>query len=888
VKIRMVLLIILLMGVATISFAQVTGDYRTIGSNTWATITNWERYNGSAWVAATAAPIYSNANVITIRNGHIITVAANVSVDQVVIEANGQITINLYRSLVLYDGPGDDVLVYGTIVSASLITREASNLTATLVFENGSKYQNTTSGIIPSATWNDGSVCEVINPCNLSGASQNFYDFIWNCPGQTAPFYINTGNYFYLVRHDFKMLSTGTSYLSTAGYSAGPWEFGFTNYIQSGGTFIISRGSVGYNINISGDMNISGGTLTAGTTISTINFNKVGTQTFTKTGSTISGPINFVVRNGSTLDIGTSILTGAGTFTLASGAGLITANIAGITTSGASGSIQVTGSRTYSSGADYIYNGTSAQVTGNGLSIANNVTINNPAGVTLTNSTTVNGVLTQTAGAITGTKTVDGYAAIGYNYINIAENGSNIGNFGVTKTIQSLFPQYADIVWSITGTYTGGNKIVTFYWTAAEDNDFIWTGVTPAVWKGGVRYVASSYDVTSETRYITVSIPSPLTAGDYVIGQANGDGTLPNTRIYIDQPTNLTATNDVTLSVKMEGLNQNIRSFAINLSFDPAYLNIHDYSDFQQGSFLSSNGLTQWYVTGANGTYNITCAILGVSAGSTASGTLFNLTLTPQGSSTGVAGTNITLSDVILRSPLNQPVYVGILEDSNVVIDLTPAYANFNVFLQGTYQAGGSMSHSLESMIPLVSPYNGQSISVLPNVLPNNIVDWVYVQLRTGTTNSTTVQSANAFLLQNGSLVDVYGNPSLPFYLTSGSEYYIVIKHRNHLAVMSAVKYTFGQSPATASVINLSITGSSYGDNNHGFKQVEAGVYALYTGDADGDGNVYPNDLNDYWRIQVGSSGYKSADFNLDGNVFVNDLNDYLRLNIGVQSLVPN
>src|SRR5205085_8620077 len=90
--------------------------------------------------------------------------------------------------------------------------------------------------------------------------------------------------------------------------------------------------------------------------------------------------------NGTATVAATGIISGAGSFTLSSGATLGIGSTDGITSSGATGNIQVTGTRTFNT-ANYAYNGSAAQVTGNGLpSIVNNLTINNSAGVTLTNN----------------------------------------------------------------------------------------------------------------------------------------------------------------------------------------------------------------------------------------------------------------------------------------------------------------------------------------------------------------------------------------------------------------------------------------------------------------------------------------------------------------------
>lgn len=99
------------------------------------------------------------------------------------------------------------------------------------------------------------------------------------------------------------------------------------------------------------------------------------------------------VNTGGTLDLGTgTIVDGTGganpLFTLNSGATLLTANGSGVASSGASGSIQTTGTRTYSPNANYTYNGTGAQTTGTGLptNLTGVLTINSGNTVTLNNA----------------------------------------------------------------------------------------------------------------------------------------------------------------------------------------------------------------------------------------------------------------------------------------------------------------------------------------------------------------------------------------------------------------------------------------------------------------------------------------------------------------------
>jgi hypothetical protein len=135
------------------------------------------------------------------------------------------------------------------------------------------------------------------------------------------------------------------------------------DYIQTGGRLTIVGSSETHNLNVRGDFNMSGGILTRGgtpgaTSAANVNFSGTAIQAFTKTAGTISNAINFVIMNNAKVDFGTSVLSGStGTFTLAAGGKIITANPDGL---GAAGSIQMT--RTYSSLADYEFQGTGTGV----------------------------------------------------------------------------------------------------------------------------------------------------------------------------------------------------------------------------------------------------------------------------------------------------------------------------------------------------------------------------------------------------------------------------------------------------------------------------------------------------------------------------------------------
>ncbi|MGL2963206.1 T9SS sorting signal type C domain-containing protein [Flavobacterium sp. RSB2_4_14] len=164
-------------------------------------------------------------------------------------------------------------------------------------------------------------------------------------------------------------------------------------------------------ITVTGAFSISAGkTLTLGISgTGRTDFTLATTATGTINGTLRQNTSGFVARtiiiNGNLTISSAGLITGENTnsnFTLASGATLQIGSADGIATTGATGNVQASGTRTYSAGANYFYNGTAAQVTGSGLTqnTPANLTINNSAGITLSAATTISGLLTMTNGTL--------------------------------------------------------------------------------------------------------------------------------------------------------------------------------------------------------------------------------------------------------------------------------------------------------------------------------------------------------------------------------------------------------------------------------------------------------------------------------------------------------
>ncbi|MCB5228669.1 MAG: cohesin domain-containing protein [Candidatus Cloacimonetes bacterium] len=357
--------------------------------------------------------------------------------------------------------------------------------------------------------------------------------------------------------------------------------------------------------------------------------------------------------------------------------------------------------------------------------------------------------------------------------------------------------------------------------------------------------------------------------------------------IYMDQSQYHIRNHDVIrVDVKIKGAATEIRGYQIEFDYDSEHLEIVDGSAFEEGGFLYENGRTQFYAIGKPGHYQVACSILGLTWGSMGSGTLFSVHLKAI-KSTDANGTDLIMPNIILRDPLNNAIPVDEINGSNVIIDALLMHCKIKAYLQGAYLTNGSMRHSLISFLPLTSPYDENDIiDILPDVSPNHIVDWVSVQLRE-TYNGPILVSQSAFLLDNGMVVDMDGNSYLSFEHTDLLSYYVILRHRNHLGVMSAVAHEFSLDYEDAPLIDFSQAETLYGGAVNAAMQVDSNIFALIAGDANGDGRIANNDQAVFWRSQNGSFGYHSADFDLNGAVQNSDMVIYWRNNNGRVSVIP-
>jgi hypothetical protein len=263
----------------------------------------------------------------------------------------------------------------------------------------------------------------------------------------------------------------------------------------------------------------------------------------------------------------------------------------------------------------------------------------------------------------------------------------------------------------------------------------------------------------------------------------------------------------------------------------------------------------------------------------------WNARLTPvtrDASNDYVSTTGIPLADLALEWKLADPDYT----------------MNITAFLRGAWNSGTQLMNSttpggINSILPTGQPYNNVNFNNYNGgeTVPNDffpahpgIVDWVLVDFRKPTTPlpsnanfSTSIGRRAAFLLNNGTVVDLDGVRPLQLTLSKQGTGFLVLKHRNHLGVMSNALV----SNETGTYSNDFSALSNINDNRPAITNAPAqdlpgslpAKLGLWAGNANQDVTV---NIGDVLLVKSNANltlaGYTNGDINLDGVVNIADV----------------
>ena len=230
-------------------------------------------------------------------------------------------------------------------------------------------------------------------------------------------------------------------------------------------------------------------------------------------------------------------------------------------------------------------------------------------------------------------------------------------------------------------------------------------------------------------------------------------------------------------------------------------------------------------------------------------------------------------------------------------------------FLEGPFDGDFSMHDSLriKGLIPLTEPYTALGFALMAggggetveqtvlDWLPNgNVVDWVLLELRHPSNGGEVVATRCALILQNGQVVETDGVSPVTFQDLLPGDYYVAVRHRNHLGVMSGSPISF--SPTAPAIIDFTLPYTiTYGMDA---RKYQFPFMLLWAGDANHDGVMkYTGEDNDRDLIlqAIGGTvptavinGYRPEDVNLDGQVkYTGEANDRDPILVNIGGSVP-
>ncbi len=203
------------------------------------------------------------------------------------------------------------------------------------------------------------------------------------------------------------------------------------------------------------------------------------------------------------------------------------------------------------------------------------------------------------------------------------------------------------------------------------------------------------------------------------------------------------------------------------------------------------------------------------------------------------------------------------------------------VYLGGAYNSEtGLMNDSLraEGILPLKEPYTemgykfttGEQATTKPEVFMTEgrdaVIDWIILEIRARKTGTPVVYSVSALVQADGDVVSADGiSPvTVPF---SGPNYYISLRHRNHLSVMTAKPINLKNGADFTST-------DAYGTDG---EKLVNGVRVMWPGNANWNNNVSYVGVNNDRDVILGVvgeenpnnvvTGYFRSDTNMDGVV---------------------
>jgi hypothetical protein len=257
-----------------------------------------------------------------------------------------------------------------------------------------------------------------------------------------------------------------------------------------------------------------------------------------------------------------------------------------------------------------------------------------------------------------------------------------------------------------------------------------------------------------------------------------------------------------------------------------------------------------------------------------------------------------------VSTPSSCPPNTSAPAGSDALVDcmLNQVILHLKAMLSGAFDATsitasnptGNMTNALDTrnLLPVSQPYNIPGVlytgtETLPTTnLSPNITDWVLVEVRDGTTANNGIgnllTSKAVVMLSDGTIKDsstatagdLTNNITLTN-LTVNTNYKIILRHRNHLAIATNPTVGFDNSgQATLDFTNnFNIIAANQKQVGMSLENTPRTLFALRATDASGDGQIDAIDRNELITSDEYDGTYSNKDLNLDGGIDASDRN---------------
>jgi hypothetical protein len=696
-----------------------------VTSGVWTSASSWVISSDPAFlipagIPASTSPTSANSAGITILNGHTISSATTITVDQVTVNSGGKILVT-NNSFTVANGTGTDLTIAsgGTIEFASATNNslvvntsatvqvdglmkqsgsaspDVSNSGTITVSSTGTYQHARNAGIIPTATWASGSTCLLTAVTNNvpTGLTQAFHHFTVNT---TLTANVNCSSALTTINGKFKLTTNHATNAFALG-SAGAFTLNIADsLIVTNGILNITNGAGTAIVNANGPVVMNGSTsaLTKkNATTATWNFNSdfiqnAGLLDFNEAGASTT-TVNFfgnVVMNGT---VGRS------------GSATSTANF-----------VKASGTQTWSMGATTSLAGAILWNIGNGTS-TNTVQLlsNIPLSSSLTTFTVLNNATLDCGPyVLTGTNTTFTLNATGK--IKSGHAGGIVTAPTANGSIQTLarnFPATASYFYNGTANQVTGNALPATLTTTGNLNIQASAGITVTLTTAGTT--TPTFNLLSGLFAAGTGVQLNITTGG-TVNASGGDWVTGNTAGILNFPGTGTFTgNSNPYNVYTSG----------GVNFGSGTVSIQNGGTFRinAGGFVNTNA--PFYSTGSTLQYN-TASTTAVPYGrglewSASSGRGYPHHVQISNATTvNPAATSAVNASVVLRTAGD----VTIDANSNLFMDSGGNNMIEDLVIGGSLNLNGSLSGSATSGSDIYVAGNWTNNGTVANFFPNS------------------------------------------------------------------------------------------------------------------------------------------------------------------------